>query len=55
MVGDGQVKLRVDLKARQRAKDRLRKLTAHLARPDAAAHRCDQPLHGRVDGLLCVG
>ena len=56
MVGDGKVKLRVDPKARSRAKHRLRTLTARtwsvpMKRRIDAINR----FYGRVDGLLCVG
>ena len=55
-VRGGKVKVRIDPKARKRAKDRLRAADlASLGRLDGAADRGDQPLHGRLDGLLPAG
>ena len=52
----GKVRVTVAPKALKRAKDRLRAADlAQLGRLDGAADQGDQPLHGRMDGLLRVG
>ena len=52
----GEVKVRVDPKARARAKGQVAPADRpSLGRLDGAADHGDQPLHGRVDGLLRVG
>ena len=52
----GKVGITVAPKALKRAEDRIREADhAQLGRLDGAAGQGDQPLHGRMDGLLRVG
>jgi RNA-directed DNA polymerase len=51
---EGEIKVRIDPKARKRAEDRLRRLTSRRWGIDGAEDHFDQPLQPGVDGLLCV-